>query len=178
MNLFYLDTNPVKCAQYHCDKHVVKMILETAQLLSTAHRVLDGEQYFKLSKNNRRLKYWRLNDNREDELYQVFGVNHPVSKWVRECSDNYIFAFNLFQELNKEYEYRYDKKHKSKQLIGELAYMPINIEPGRMTTPSLAMPSIYYDEDPVKAYRNYYLGEKASFLNYTKREKPDWLKGI
>ena len=43
MNIFYLHENPEICAEYHCDKHVVKMILETAQMLSTAHRIIDGE---------------------------------------------------------------------------------------------------------------------------------------
>lgn len=178
MNLFYLDESPVTCAQYHCDKHVVKMILETAQLLSTAHRVLDGEQYIKLSKNNRRLKYWRLPDDREETLYQTFGVNHPVGIWVRETTENYQFAYSLFRELINEYHFRYDKFHKTEELIIPLDRLPDNIKKGNMTKPALAMPEEYYDDDPVIAYRNYYIGDKTDFLDYTKREKPSWIRGI
>lgn len=177
MNLFYLDDNAEKCAQYHCDKHVVKMILETAQLLSTAHRVLDGEQYVKLSKNNRRLKYWRLPDDREEKLYQVFGVNHPVSAWVRFSSENYKFAYSLFKELIKEYWFRYDKSHKSEELIIPLSNLPNNIPDDIFIKPALAMPEQYYNSDPVKAYRDYYKFDKKEILSYTKRNKPNWLGG-
>jgi hypothetical protein len=55
MNIFVLDTNPAKAAKYHNNKHCVKMILETAQLLSTAHRIIDGKQeeiYFKTLQGN------------------------------------------------------------------------------------------------------------------------------
>ena len=65
MNIFVLHDNPIIAAKYQCDKHVVKMILESGQMLSTAHRVLDGEEYVELSKNNRRLKRWRGRDQRE-----------------------------------------------------------------------------------------------------------------
>jgi len=175
MNLFYLDEDVELCAQYHCDKHVVKMIVETAQLLSTAHRVLDGEQYIKLSKNNRRLRYWRLPDNKENILYQVFGVNHPVAQWVRECSENYQFAYSLFQELIKEYWFRYNKSHKSEELLISLRSLPNNIKLDRMSVPALAMPEQYYDSNPVVAYRNYYRLDKKEILNYTKRNRPEWL---
>jgi len=175
MNLFYLDKDAKKCAEYHCDKHVVKMILETAQLLSTTHRVLDGKEYIKLSKNNRKLTYWKLFDERENILYQVFGVNHPVSLWIRKCSGNYKFALNLFIELNNEYEYRYNKIHKSKELLEIISKVPYNISDGEMTSPSLAMPEIYFDDDAVKSYRNYYKFDKKNILFYTKRSKPDWI---
>jgi hypothetical protein len=175
MNLFYLDKDVKKCAEYHCDKHVVKMILETAQLLSTTHRVLDGEEYIKLSKNNRKLTYWKLNDEREQVLYQVFGINHPVSLWVRKTSGNYEFALNLFIALNNEYEYRYNKIHKSKELLNLLSILPKNITINEMTSPALAMPEKYFCNDEVESYRNYYRFDKKEILHYTKRNKPDWI---
>lgn len=175
MNLFYLDENPELCAQYHCDKHVVKMILETAQLLSTAHRVLDGEPYFKLSKTKRRIKYWKLPDDREYELYQTVNINHPVAVWVRSSSANYRFAYALFKELIKEFHYRYNKCHKTEKLLIPLKELPHNISHGSFTTPALAMPEKYFNSDPVKAYRDYYRFGKKEILTYTKRSKPYWL---
>ena len=84
MNIFYLDTNPIKAAELHCDKHVVKMIIEYAQLMSTAHRVLDGELYEDRTANNRRIKRWRLNNNdMENVVYKASHINHPSAIWTR-----------------------------------------------------------------------------------------------
>ena len=84
MNIFYLDEDPVLAAQMHCDKHVVKMILESAQLLSTAHLLIDGDE---------------LADERG--LYKATHKNHPSSKWVRDSSENYEWLWNLFDQLLK-----------------------------------------------------------------------------
>ena len=86
MNIFYLDKDPKKCAEMHCDKHVVKMILEYAQLLSTAHRVLDGNE-------------WADHVG----LYKATHKNHPSAIWARESAGNYFWLNKLFQELCKEY---------------------------------------------------------------------------
>jgi hypothetical protein len=84
MNIFYLDEDPKICAQYHCDKHVVKMIIEYAQLLSTAHRVLDGFEGYGASKSgNRQVKIWTLHDSRDEILYKATHVNHPSNIWTR-----------------------------------------------------------------------------------------------
>ena len=70
MNLFYLDTRPEKCATLHCDKHVVKMIIEYAQLMSTAHRMIDGIEYEAQSKLGRRVRRWKHpNNNMDNVLY-------------------------------------------------------------------------------------------------------------
>ena len=77
MNIFYLHPNTTTCAQHHCDKHVVKMIIEYAQLMSTAHRVLDGDMYQDKTKNNRNIKRWRMIDsNLENTLYKASHINH------------------------------------------------------------------------------------------------------
>ena len=82
MNIFYLDKDPVICAQYHNDSHCRKMIVESAQLLCTAHRVLDGRQGVRLSKNNRNLKSYMMNDLiLENSLYKATHQNHPSAKW-------------------------------------------------------------------------------------------------
>jgi len=81
MNIFYLSDNYEDAAKMHCDSHCSKMIIEYAQLLSTAHRVLDGDEYTDLTKNGRKIKRWRLDGelgrNREPYLYKACHVNHP-----------------------------------------------------------------------------------------------------
>lgn len=177
MNIFYLDEDPQTAAIMHADKHVVKMILESAQLLSTAHRYLDGEQYIELSKNNRRLKRWRLHDERESILYKATHINHPCGVWVRENESNYAWLYSLFSFLADEYTYRYGKTHLTDtKLRIPLAFHPHNIPAGDITTPALAMPDYCKLDDPVESYRNYYLKEKSHILAWTKREKPHWLK--
>jgi len=89
MNIFYLDNHTHRCAKQHCDKHVVKMIIEYAQLLSTAHRVIDGIEYTDLSKNGRRIKRWKMvkNSNMEETLYKAAMVNHPSAVWSDKVLD-------------------------------------------------------------------------------------------
>ena len=87
MNIFALHTDPYKSAEMHCDKHVVKMILETCQLLSTAHRVLDGEQVIGKTKTGRNVKRWVLPDSRDETLYQATHVrNRGYKKWQRRLN--------------------------------------------------------------------------------------------
>ena len=80
MNIFYLHEDPVQNAMWHIDKHIVKMPIEYGQLLSTAHRILDGWEYLDKTKNGRRIKRWRLFDEREDLLYKASHVNHPSAQ--------------------------------------------------------------------------------------------------
>lgn len=178
MNIFFLDTDPVLAAQYHNDKHVRKMILELAQLLSTAHRVLDGEEYYELSEKGRRIKRWRIveNDGREEALYKATHVNHPSAKWVRENNSNYYWTYLLFDELSKEFEHRWDKQHATwVKLRGWLQSMPINIPHGEWTQPPQAMDDEYkVHDDSLNAYRLYYIEGKSHLAEWTKREKPWW----
>lgn len=177
MNIFILDEDPQLAAQMHCDKHVVKMIVESAQLLSTAHRYLDGEEYIQLSKNNRRLKRWRLPDERESLLYKGAFLNHPCGVWTRETRDNYAWLYSLFAFLCDEYTHRYHKEHLTcKKLKIILASQPSNIPEGEFTFPALAMPDYCkLENDYVGSYRNYYLKEKSSILKWTNREVPYWI---
>lgn len=160
MNIFFLDYQPDHAAAYHVDKHVVKMILETAQLLSTAHHVLDPEENHIL-------------------LYKPTHVNHPSAKWVRESGENYKWAWNLLNALCKEYTRRYGKYHKCDVtgLVTELSKPPRNIPLGDFTTVKLAMPDEYkISLDPVVCYRNYYNGAKRHMFSWKTREVPEWIK--
>ena len=84
MNLFILNVDPIVAAQDQCDKHVVKMIVESAQMLSTVHRMLDGTETEKRSVSGKTMtKYYELSDDREDILYKACHFNHPCTIWTR-----------------------------------------------------------------------------------------------
>ena len=153
MNIFYLDKNPMKCAQYHNDKHVVKMILETAQLLCGSHWVTGGEAPYKLSHKN-----------------------HPCSIWARKSLSNYLYLCELGLELCYEYTYRYGKRHKSQDVIEWCIVNKPGIADIGFTEPAKAMPDEYKVESVVQSYRNYYMGAKSGFAVWKNREKPFWFE--
>jgi hypothetical protein len=185
MNIFYLDSNPKLCAEYHVDKHVVKMILEYCQLLSTAHRILDGAQSIGLSKTGRKQTRYVLPDDRESMLYSATHINHPSAVWCRQSDSNYIWLGNLLVELCKEYTYRYGKVHKceSDGLVKALWYnLPKNLPKATsFTQPTPAMPDhCRVPGDSIQSYRNYYLMEKGRMWSWSgkinSREMPNWLQ--
>ena len=176
MNIFYLHEDPTTCAQQHVDKHVVKMILEYAQLLSTAHRLIDGVETVGLSNSGRKAKRWVLPDERDAMLYKASHINHPSAKWCRHTLANYQFLFKLWVELMREYHYRYGKIHASMRLLKYLKTPPTNIPSGEFSAPWRAMPDEYkVDGDTIQSYRNYYLGAKTSMFKWKNRETPSWI---
>ena len=178
MNIFYLHHDPEICAKLHVDKHCVKMILETAQLLSTAHRVLDGVETIGTSKTGRKAKRWQLNDHRESTLYSATHINHPSAVWARQSKENYKWLSMLLKELCKEYTYRYGKFHKCEEtnLVLQLLFYPNNIPNKAFTEPTPAMPDQYkVPGNSVQSYHNYYNGEKQRMFSWKKREQPEWI---
>jgi hypothetical protein len=181
MNIFYLNNDPKVCAQEHVDKHCVKMILETAQLLSTAHRVLDGTETIGLSQSGRKAKRWLLSDNRDSILYSATHINHPSAVWCRQSLPNYAWLHNLLVELCSEYTYRYGKVHKCEQigLVKSLGAVPQNLKSDRFTEPTPAMPDQYkVPGNSIQSYHNYYNGEKQRMFSWKKREVPGWINRI
>ena len=175
MNIFVVDEHPVRAARQMVDKHVVKMILEAGQMLSTSHRVLDGDEYYDRTKNNRRIKRWRLSDEREDKLWKASFVNHPCTRWTMESRMNYRWHATHALALCREYTHRYEKVHNSQSLIEYLFNRePLNIKEGGLTKFAIAMPDQYKVECSVESYRNYYRGEKAYFAKWKNRETPTW----
>ena len=156
MNIFFLDYDVVKCAKYHCDKHCVKMILETAQLLCGAHHITNSKL---------------------DIPYKLSHKNHPCSIWARESLTNYLYLCELGLELCKEYTYRYNKRHKSQEVIEWCILNRPNIPDIGFTEPAKAMPDEYKVDDVVKSYRNYYRGSKSGFATWKNREVPKWFIG-
>lgn len=146
-----LHKNPSKCALFHNNKHVVKMILETAQILCTTHWVTGSEAPYKKT-----------------------HVNHPSCIWVRESIENYRWLVNLGLCLCEEYTYRYEKIHKTEDKLLWLAYNEPSLPNIKMTKIKLVMPDRYKNIDPVKAYRNYYIGEKQHMAQWKNRPVPKW----
>ena len=167
MNIFYLNSDPVLAAQMQCDKHVVKMILESAQLLCTAHRVLDGEKSADTI-----------------GLYKLAHKNHPSAIWARERRANYNWLFKHMKALMAEYTYRYNgKHHASERLLEWLAITPICLITCKLPftpPPQCGMSDKYKSDDTVLAYQQYYVFEKTSMCNGTgpqwgkTREAPNW----
>jgi len=177
VNIFYIDGDPIKAAQSLVDKHCIKMVLESAQLLSTAHRLLDGEEFIGKTKTGRKAKRWKLYDSREDVLYQATHINHPSAVWCRKSVENYNWLADHLHALLQEYTHRYGKKHK---VEGDLSYMlmspPKNLQEYDMTTMPSAMADEYkISDDPVVNYRNYYKLGKASMHSWKNRQPPEWI---
>ena len=160
MNIFFLDLNPTLAAEYHCDKHVVKMILECAQLLYCAHWILDPLEVPTFA-------------------YKKTHINHPCSIWVRESIENYEWLCDLAYALCKEFTFRYEKIHKTQYHIEWLLNNPpFNIPNTKMTQIRLAMPDEYKQENPINAYREFYRESKMKqrqIVSYVKRPWPTFL---
>jgi len=175
MNIFYLDHDVAACAKMHNNKHVVKMILEYAQLLSTAHRFLDGSESVGLSSSGRKKKVWTLPDSRDSILYSATHINHPSAVWVRQSDANYAWLYRMFGALMDEYTYRYGKIHSCERLAQTLSYRPKNIPTGPFTEPTPAMPDeLKIPGDAINSYRNYYRTSKTHLANWKNRPVPNW----
>lgn len=166
MNIFYPSGDTHYCARWLGDKHVIKMPLETAQLLSTAHRLCGG---------------------RED-VYRVTHRNHPTALWVRERRGNYLWTWQLLNALLHEFKFRRGKEHASGRLLGRLRNIPPEIKPGQFRPPPLVMPERFHVEQPTEgfgagggptqgAYRNYYYHKwREGIVEYQMgRKMPRWL---
>jgi len=158
MNIFILDKDPYKSATYHCDKHVCKMIVESAQILSTVLRKKDFDS---------------------NVLYKSTHINHPCVLWVEKSYGNFKWLLDLLKGLLKEYNIRYNKVHKTNTIYDWIKDIDISIyEYNWRTSPKtefvLCMPDQYKSQDPVESYRNYYLNEKKSFCKWKTGNIPEW----
>ena len=149
MNLFLLDQNHDRAAQAYYAKHLTKIPLELSQVLSTAHRLLDG---------------------RED-VYKATHNNHPISLFARESVDNYMFVFNHLQALFQEFHIRRGKIHGCEKLLPILRNPPKLLIRGGFSTPPNCTP---YSLDVVESYRLYYMNEKRHLADFEQRTQPEW----
>lgn len=149
INIFVLDKDPKLAASYQCNKHVVKMIIESAQLLCTAHNVAP---------------------------YKKTHYNHPCAIWTRQSLQNYCWLVEHALELCNQYTVRYGKIHKTQAVIEWCEKNKPNLPNIGLTSFVLAIKNTqYHDPDPVKAYRNYYVAEKSKFAKWKpKCNTPSW----
>jgi len=153
MNIFVLDLDVKKCAEYHSNRHVCKMLVETAQMLCST--------YYYTSESHK-------------SPYKLAHKNHPCTVWARESLSNWLWLRDLGLALYDEYKNRYgNKDHKSGDII--LGLDAPNLQDKGLTRFAQAMPIEYKDDDVVRAYRAYYVGEKKDILQY-KGNVPEWLK--
>jgi len=183
MNIFILDLDPVIAAQMQCDKHVVKMLLESAQMLSTAHRIIDGNGVRGLSKSGKRSVLKWSHPTLDEVLYSAVHQNHPCTQWTMISKSNYQWHYAHFVALCDEYSYRYGKVHKTDgKLRDVLKFNPKNIPDLDLTEFPLAMgdnPECKIIEDPVKSYRKFYQTKQKRFkMLWTRRKVPSWFEVI
>lgn len=155
MNIFYLDEDPVKAAQYLCDKHVVKMGLETVQILSTALR-LSGHNY--------------------EWLYKITHKNHPCIIWATNYRSARDWLIKHGLAIFDEYANRYGKEHKCLSILTRIDMSVIKERNPKLywVNPPLCMPNQYKTKSAVMAYRDYYKNEKSKFAKWDHGPKPDW----
>jgi len=151
MNFFYLDKDPVACANSMVDRHVVKMILEHCQMLSTVQHL-----------------------NGIDALYKPTHANHPCTIWARQSIQNYDLLIEYTKNIIEEYNYRYNKQHACISVLYFCESVKPNLPDIGLTKIALAMPDKYKSDDPVQSYREYYKNEKRHIAVWSKRNKPDW----
>jgi hypothetical protein len=183
MNVFALDNNPRVAAKFHCDTHVVKMIVESAQMLSTAHRLLDGKKsrvsYVTKKGKHRTKDVWTLAKAWDSVYYKVAHPKHPSTVWTTLNAGNYSWHYELFCALCDEYTYRYGKIHKTDRLLRDaLTRFPKNIIPGKRTPFALAMksnPECMDPTNPIESYRAFYRTKQSRFkMVWTGRNVPSW----
>lgn len=165
MNIFLLSLSPKTCAKWHIDAHVRKMIIEYAQLLSTAHRELD-----------------EIGTELDSVIYRKTHVNHPCAIWVRQSSMNYCLLYELFVALCDEYTYRFGKVHLTDtKLRHTLRKVPKGIPNAPFTKFPQAMPDEYKTEDVCEAYKRFYDGSKRNTKAgkamdvWTRRDVPEFM---
>ena len=160
MNIFYLSRDPKEIAKQLCDKHIVKMPLESAQMLSTS--------WWAKTKYNDETKFVLK------QIYRPVHIGHPSTVWTMQTEANYLWHYDLFVAMLDEYSRRYNKVHGSSKLLELLKESPV--EGGEFYPPPQCMPDEYKTEDTILAYRNYYINEKARFARYTNGTAPEWLE--
>lgn len=150
MNIFYTDSDPKKCAANHCKVHVRKMIVEYAQLLSTAHHVIDGEYAI-------------------EGIYKKTHENHPCAIWVRQSTAHYYWLYDLLEALCDIYEANTGKTHKTAEKLKILLEAPFGLRPKPFVEPPQCMPELYMCKDTITAYKTYLFHK---YMEWQSREKP------
>ena len=181
MNIFYLDSDPIQAAKWQCDKHIIKMPLETAQMLCTAHRCLDGFRRLKFTPKGRKVTHFEMFNKFHDALfYKATHWNHPSTQWIMESDEHYRWAYEHWIALSQEFAQRQGKAHKSWEVLADyLLAPPSNIASAGFSEPPTAINEewqhLIVPDDTVQSYRNYYQVAKRH-LHKWKQNQPPWLE--
>jgi hypothetical protein len=179
MNIFVLDLDPKKCAEYHCDKHLVKMITEHNQILGSIAYTARGVHKKSLITESFIEKHFQGFPRQKDKKPYPYGIgyrNHPCTKWAAESMQNYRWLCTLTLEMCDEYTKRYKRKHAGEDIC-RWYYSHNPLLPLLTMTPfAQAMPDDCKNSDAVKAYRDYYKKYKAKFAKWAHSEEPEWWK--
>lgn len=160
MQIFILDENIQKNVEYYADKHIVKILTEVCQILSTIYRI-------------------NKKDNIPEFIYKITHKNHPCTLWAGKSKENWQYTVNIAECLYNEYQYRYnkpDKHQKAKRIIEYLKTNNIDLPEFNLTPFAQAIPEKYKEENAISAYRNYYINEKKHLFKWTNRNVPSWIK--
>lgn len=166
MNIFYLDHDVSRVAYDLCDKHIVKMIVESAQMLSSVKRMYDGDKNFQLGAD-------------DAHLYQMLGkahIKHPSTQWTMLNTSTYQWHVSLFAAMLTEYERRYARQHSAHTMLDLFEEVPKRLATGQFVDPYPAMKPEYLKLSLSVAdrYRTFYCGEKWFFSKWKHNEIPDW----
>lgn len=160
MNIFVVHEHPTVAAQQLCDKHVVKMIVEGCQMLSTIHRANSSHVIYA----NDRIPF-----------YKSCFEKHPCTIWAGSTVENYMWLARHTFSLCNEYTHRYKKIHKAHEMAQWFTMIvPPGIYYSNLTPFVQAMPDKYKNVDGVTAYRNYYIHEKSRFAKWKYTSPPSW----
>jgi hypothetical protein len=188
MNIFFVDQDPRIAARCLVDTHVSKMLLESVQLLSTAHRVADGYPETVTNKAGRKTTLYHLKSAKRNWLlYKAFYPSHPSNMWIRKNSVNYEWLWQHALELSFEFARRFGRSHASSLLLPHLMTPPENVLTTSryseviMNREDLAMPDKFKKLsagkiDPVASYRAYYNVEKKPLHKWTNAPTPAWVE--
>lgn len=182
MNLFYLDQDIDKLAEYHVDSHVIKMVTEAAQLLTTTVWVDHLLGYIPRKLTSEELLVIKEAKAKEPSIeertftrFLPTHINHPCAIWVRSSMDNYEWTHNYCDALNSEYRFRWQRNMDHKSFTAASNLPPVKHLPRLgITERPQCMPEDIKDSDPILAYRMFYMLEKAPFAVWKRREKPYW----
>jgi hypothetical protein len=155
LQIFVLSINPRRSARMLSDKDIIKMIVESSQILSSCHHI--------------------YNSRYKNKLYKKIQIIDPYVIWVCKSKSNYLWLVEYLDELYKEYFFRYNKKHKSKEIFKFLKKVPKNLLDIGLTKFPQALPEKYKSKSAITAYRKFYASEKIYSAKWNKRKKPKWI---
>jgi hypothetical protein len=178
MNIFVLDLDPEKCAQYHCNSHIVKMITEHNQILGSiayTARGVNKKSEITPAFIEKTFQGFPRKDNGNIKPYGIGYRNHPCTQWAAKSMQNYLWLCTLTLRMCEEYTRRYGRKHAGENICRwYYSNMPASLPMLQMTPFAQAMPDDCKNQDPVKAYRNYYINHKARFAKWPQDRVPHW----